>query len=92
MCSNAIGSGQPSRPESSRTQPARTQPARTQSTPTEAELAARLAAAIDELAAAASADQDLAARDLAERLVRAWSVITAADPELAARTARYARP
>jgi len=57
----------------------------------EAELAARLAAAIDELAVAARADQDAAGPDVAEQLVRAWAVITAADPELAARTARYSR-
>jgi hypothetical protein len=55
----------------------------------EAELAARLAAAIDELASAVRADQDVASPDVAEHLVRAWAVITAADPELAARTARY---
>ncbi len=111
MCSNAGSFGPPTRPE--------------------ADLAARLAAAIDELAAAASsqvgtgrvragadsagearagearvgqdhadqdhADQDRAYRDraesdLAERLARAWAMITAADPEVAARTARYSRP
>jgi hypothetical protein len=57
----------------------------------EADVAARLAAAIDELAAAAGTDQDSAESDLAQRLARAWSIITAADPELAARTARYSR-
>jgi uncharacterized protein YmfQ (DUF2313 family) len=55
----------------------------------EAELAARLVATIDEVAAAASADADADGPDVAERLVRAWAVLTAADPELAARTARY---
>jgi hypothetical protein len=57
----------------------------------EADLATRLAAAIDELAAAAGTDQEAADSDLAERLARAWAMITAADPELAARTARYSR-
>jgi hypothetical protein len=55
----------------------------------EAELAARLVATIDEVAAAASADADGDGADVAERLVRAWAMLTAADPELAARTARY---
>jgi hypothetical protein len=75
MCSNASQSG----------------PARA-----EAELAAQLAVTIDEfavtideLAAAASSDADAASPDIAERLVRAWAMIKAADPELAARTARY---
>ncbi len=54
----------------------------------EAELAARLVATIDEVAAA-SADPDADGPDVAERLVRAWAMLTAADPELAARTARY---
>jgi hypothetical protein len=116
MCSNAGRIGPPAHPG--------------------ADLAARLAAAIDELAAAARspvssgkdgieahrvgqdpadrdpadrdpadrdpADRDRADRepayqspaedDLAERLARAWAMITAADPEVAARTARYAHP
>ena len=94
----------------------------------EADLAARLAAAIDELAAVASssasaaddiernraqqdsgteyppaqdlaagnpatnrtrAEHDLTEHDLVERLARAWAMITAADPEVAARTAHY---
>jgi hypothetical protein len=63
------------------------QPPRTR--PTEADLAARLAAAIDELAAAAARDQDAADRGLAESLARAWAMIVAADPELALRTAWY---
>lgn len=64
-----------------------------------ADLATRLATAIDELAAAVSAEQDAADRDttspdaadrdLAERVASAWAMIAAADPELAARTARY---
>jgi len=106
MCSNADRSGPLTRPK--------------------ADLATRLAAAIDELAAAASsrgdavqdgtdqdstdqdgtgerstgehstgedtAGQDAAGQDMAERLARAWAMITAADPEMAARTARYSRP
>ena len=58
---------------------------------TEADIATRLAAAINELAAAATGDQDAAGANLAERLARAWATIVAADPELAARTARYSR-
>ncbi len=58
---------------------------------TEADIATRLAEAIDELAAATSGDQDAAAGELAERLALAWATIVAADPELAARTARYSR-
>jgi hypothetical protein len=60
-----------------------------QPTRAEADLATRLAAAIDELAAAANADLDAGDSDLANRLARAWAMIAAADPELAARTARY---
>jgi hypothetical protein len=45
-----------------------------------------LARAIDELAAAARAGDD--AR-LAARLAGTWAMITAADPELAARTEKY---
>lgn len=56
-----------------------------------ADLATQLAAAIDELAAAAGGSHDAAAPDLADRLASAWAMITAADPELAARTARYSR-
>jgi len=55
----------------------------------EAELAARLAAAIEELATAVGADNGAVGPDVASRLARAWALITAADPELAARTARY---
>lgn len=57
--------------------------------PPAADLASQLAAAIDELAAAISANADDAAPDLAARLAGAWTMITAADPELAARMARY---
>jgi len=58
---------------------------------TEADIATRLGAAINELAAVATSDQDAAGGNLAERLARAWAMIVAADPELAARTARYSR-
>jgi hypothetical protein len=54
-----------------------------------AALAARLAAAIEELALATGADADAASPDVASRLAQAWAMITAADPELAARTADY---
>jgi hypothetical protein len=66
-------------------QPGGSQPRRP--TLAEAELATMLAAAIDELAAAA--DEDAAGSDVAARLAWAWAMIAAADPELAARTARY---
>ena len=56
--------------------------------PSSADLAARLTAAIDELAAAGGRD-DSGSLQLAERLARAWGMITAADPELASRAARY---
>jgi hypothetical protein len=111
MCSNARRSGPPSRPQ--------------------ADLATRLAAAIDELAAVASsavstskecvetdrtdqgrgtqgrgtqeqgarsraqhdrAELDLSEHDLLERLARAWAMIIAADPAVAARTAHYSGP
>lgn len=64
---------------------------RTARTRTEAELSAQLAAVIEDLAATVGPDADAASVDVAERLVRAWAMITAADPELAARTARYSR-
>ena len=63
---------------------AQTAPARA-----EAELAVRLAAAIEELAAAAGAAVDGASPDVASCLARTWAMVTAADPELAARAARY---
>jgi hypothetical protein len=56
-----------------------------------ADLAVRLAAAIDSLAAAGAEDDGMAGEDLAARLAGAWAMIAAVDPELAARTARYSR-
>jgi hypothetical protein len=53
----------------------------------ETELAAKLAAEIDDVAAAAHADA--ASPDVTSRLARVWSMIAAADPDLAARTAEY---
>lgn len=53
----------------------------------ESELVARLAAEIDDVAAAANADA--ASPDVASRLAQAWAMIAAADPDLAARTAEY---
>lgn len=50
-------------------------------------VAADLARAIDELAAAASAAGDDA--QLAAQLAGTWAMITAADPELAAQTEKY---
>jgi hypothetical protein len=55
----------------------------------QADLAARLARAIDDLAAAANASAE--GEDLAVLLARAWAVVAAADPQLAARTAHYTR-
>jgi hypothetical protein len=57
--------------------------------PASTDLAARLARTIDELAAAASAGPDAA--DFAALLATAWATVAAADPQLAARTARYTR-
>ena len=74
MCSSAAQPGQPVRAPSRRT---------------ETDVATRLAAAIDELAAAARAGDDANGPELAARLAGAWAMIAAADPELAARTARY---
>jgi hypothetical protein len=58
-----------------------------------ADLATRLGSVIDDLAAAASpvAGEDGADQDLTARLAAAWALVTEADPELAERTARYAR-
>jgi alkanesulfonate monooxygenase SsuD/methylene tetrahydromethanopterin reductase-like flavin-dependent oxidoreductase (luciferase family) len=53
-----------------------------------AAVAAVLAQAIDELAATAGAGDDA---QLAARLAGTWAMITAADPELAARTEKYSR-
>jgi hypothetical protein len=57
------------------------------SKPAPEELAARLRTMIDELAADASTgDTD---GELAARLASVWALLADADPELAARTARY---
>jgi hypothetical protein len=53
------------------------------------DLATRLGSAIEELAAAATAADQPAERDVVTRLAAAWALITEADPELAERTARY---
>jgi hypothetical protein len=55
-----------------------------------ANVATQLAWAIDECAAAALDPGGAANPDLARRLAAAWAVLTDADPELAARAARYA--
>ena len=52
------------------------------------DLAARLGSAIDELAAVVG-DDESSCTQVAERLAGAWAMITAADPELASRAARY---
>ena len=57
----------------------------------EADLAARLARAIDDLAAAAATGAGADDQDLAALLAQAWAMVAAADPSLAARTARYTR-
>ena len=59
--------------------------------PAESDLATRLARAIDDLAAAAAGGADTEDGDLAGLLARAWATVAAADPQLAARTARYTR-
>ena len=53
------------------------------------DFAARLAAAIDECAAAVSGRYDPAAADIAACLAAAWALVTSADPDLAARIACY---
>jgi hypothetical protein len=55
--------------------------------PAQSDLAARLARAIDDLAGAAGAGD----QEVAELLAGAWAIVAAADPKLAARTARYTR-
>ena len=55
---------------------------------TPADLAARLGNAIDELAAVVGRDES-GCPQVAERLARAWAMITGADPEVASLTARY---
>jgi len=57
------------------------------SNPATGDLAARLRTMIDELAAEVSTGDDDGG--LAARLASAWALLADADPELAARTARY---
>jgi hypothetical protein len=54
-----------------------------------ADLAEQLATAIEECAAAVSSQEGAAAGELAARLAAAWAMLTRADPEVAARMARY---
>jgi hypothetical protein len=54
-----------------------------------ADLAEQLAAAIEACAAAVRSQDGEAAGALAEQLAAAWAVLTRADPEIAARMARY---
>ena len=56
---------------------------------TAADVAERLARAIDECAAAAHHPGGAVQTDLAARLAELWAMLAAADPELAACTARY---
>jgi hypothetical protein len=56
------------------------------------DVAARLARAIDDYAAAALHSGEAADPDIAGRLAALWAMLTDADPELAARAARYASP
>ena len=58
------------------------------SEPAPGDLAAHLGNAIDELAAGIGTDES-GGSQIAQRLARAWALITAADPEMASRTARY---
>ena len=51
--------------------------------------AAAVVRAVDEVAAALSAGDDAAGPQVAAQLAGAWAMISAADPELAARMARY---
>jgi hypothetical protein len=55
------------------------------------DLGSRLGNVIDELAAVAGADAEESGGHLAARLAAAWAIVAEADPELAERTARYAR-
>jgi hypothetical protein len=57
--------------------------------PTAADTAAEVARTADTLAAAMTAGDDATAPEVAAQLAGAWAMIAAADPELAARTARY---
>ncbi len=54
-----------------------------------ADLAEQLAATIEECAAAVRDQDGAAAGDLADRLAAAWAMLTRADPDVAARVARY---
>jgi hypothetical protein len=56
---------------------------------TAADTAAAVAEAVDTLAAAITAGDDATGPEFAARVANAWAMIAAADPELAARTARY---
>jgi len=56
---------------------------------TASDLAQQLAAAIEECAAAVRDQDGAASGELAERLAAAWAMLTRADPEVAARMARY---
>lgn len=55
------------------------------------DLAGRIGAVIDDLAAAAGAGERSANDDLTARLAAIWALIAEADPELAERTAKYSR-
>ena len=57
--------------------------------PSGADAAAAVANAVDTLAAAITAGDDATGPEFAAQLAGAWAMITAADPELAARMARY---
>jgi hypothetical protein len=54
-----------------------------------ADLAEQLATAIEECAAAVRSQEGAAAGELAGRLAAAWAMLTRADPDVAARMARY---
>jgi len=56
----------------------------------DADVAARLASAIEECAAAARRSGEAVEPAVSERLAALWAMLTDADPELAARMARYA--
>jgi hypothetical protein len=57
--------------------------------PSAADTAAAVAQAVDTLAAAITAGDDATGPEFAAQLAGVWAMITAADPELAARMARY---
>jgi hypothetical protein len=61
----------------------------TSGTPQPADLAEQLATAIEECAAAVRNQDGAATGELAGRLAAAWAMLTRADPEVAARMARY---